>query len=370
MSPSRANPGTLELRARAARDWTRLGAGSAALVRVTGLGDPHDGGRRVSRVRFSGGLTMIYKPRPVGPEVIWHRAVRWLGRRAAGGPFLLPAIVARARYGWVDDLKVRQPASDGAARRFYRRAGTLLALLDGLEVRDAHRDNLLAVGDQPVLVDAEAMVHPRFAGFRDTPSLALTGFLPGVGAGDDHAGLGAGLRASGPRPIRFQTELIEGYTNGFGILRDHGAELLRPSGPLRGLGTTETRVILRPTAWYREVLRSPAVWDRPDVAPLPIPRAHHRTVERLERSALANGDVPVFHCLGDGTDLLANGVVVARSCFRTSGLAMVARRLRALSDAEERRSVDLLRGVLALDAWRTVPGRATRDRSDRRWRSR
>ncbi len=72
----------------------------------------------MSRVRFNGGLTMVYMPRPVGPEIIWQRAVRWLGRRAAGGPFLTPGIVARTRYGWVEALEVRPPASDGAARRF------------------------------------------------------------------------------------------------------------------------------------------------------------------------------------------------------------------------------------------------------------
>ncbi len=359
MSRTRSIPASLELLDRAARDAPRLGARFGAGIRVTGLGDPHDDGRRVARVRFDAHITMIYKPRPVGPELIWYRAVRWLGRRAAAGPLLTPAIVARARYGWVEYLEPRRPATAAAARRLGRRAGTLLALLDVLEVRDAHRDNLLVVGDQPVLVDAETIAHPRFAAFRRTPSLVLTGFLPGPDLDDDHAGLPAGLVSP--------DELIEGYRDGFGILRAHGAELLRQTGPLRGLATTPIRVILRPTAVYGQALEAPATgWPRPGLPPPPIPLAGHRAVEAIERTALANGDVPVFQCFGDGTDLMADGVIVVRRCFRTSGLAMVANRLGALSDTEERRSVELLRGVLALDAWRRAPGTATRGRSGRK----
>lgn len=368
-------PAALELARHAERDATRLGTrfgGGRApgpIVGIRALGDPHAGQRQVSSVRFRSGLTVIHKPRPVGPELIWNRVVRWFGARADVGPFLMPAVVPRARYGWVEFLRERRPASDRQARAFHRRAGTLLALLDVLEVRDVHADNLLAVGEHPVLVDAETIAHPRFSAFRRSPSLALTGFLPGLDLRDDHAGLSAGLRYPTIRPIHYQEELIAGYRDGYAVLQRHGGALLRADGPLRGLADTPIRVILRPTAWYRKALRRPG-WFRTEMAPLPIPRAGHPAVEALERDTMARGDVPVFHSLGDGTDLLSGGRIVARSCFRESGLAAVANRLGRLSSADERRGVEILTGVLALDGLRSDPGTADRDRSDRRSRSR
>jgi len=93
------------------------------------------------------------------------------------------------------------------------------------------------------------------------------------------------------------------------------------------------------------------------LAPLPMPRTGHPAVEALERAALARGDVPVFHCLGGGTDLLSKGTIVARRCFRESGLAAVANRLRRLSTADERQGVEVLTGVLALDGFRAARSR-------------
>jgi hypothetical protein len=46
-------------------------------------------------------------------------------------------------------------------RRFYRRLGMLTRLAQLLEGRDPWADNLLAIGDQPVLIDLECVLYPR-----------------------------------------------------------------------------------------------------------------------------------------------------------------------------------------------------------------
>ena len=48
-------------------------------------------------------------------------------------------------------------------RRFYHRQGALLALLYVLDGTDMHYENLIAVGEQPVLVDVETLFHPSHA---------------------------------------------------------------------------------------------------------------------------------------------------------------------------------------------------------------
>ncbi len=346
---------TLELRRRADRDASRLGVRPGSLTAVTGLGDPHLGGRRVARVRFGDRLTLIYKPRPVAAEVVWNRVVRWLGRFAPTGPFLTPWVLSRARYGWVEDLVPRRPATAAEERLLSRRAGTLLALFDVLEVRDTHRANLIVVGDQLVLVDAETVAHPRLAAFRNIPSVALTGFLPAPGGDRRRSGLaavGAGY-----------DELIGGYREGLRILRLHHAGLLGERGPLCGLAKIQVRVVLRPTAAYAAAIGGTRLdWPPTDLPPLPIVRRGHRAVEEAERRALLGGDVPVFHCAAGGVDLLGDESVIVPAAFPTNGIAAIRRRLARLSIAEERRSVELLSSALVLDGLSRGLGTAARRR--------
>ena len=47
--------------------------------------------------------------------------------------------------------------------RFYERAGALLCVLHALRGTDCHRDNLVACGEFPVLVDAETVMQPEAA---------------------------------------------------------------------------------------------------------------------------------------------------------------------------------------------------------------
>jgi lantibiotic modifying enzyme len=62
----------------------------------------------------------------------------------------------------------------------------LLALVQALEGTDCHLENIVASGDQPVLVDAETLLHPRAAAViaraEQTGAYALHPLLPaGIG---------------------------------------------------------------------------------------------------------------------------------------------------------------------------------------------
>ena len=49
----------------------------------------------------------------------------------------------------------------GGIERFYRLLGGYLAVLFALEATDFHFENLIAAAEHPVLVDLEALFHPR-----------------------------------------------------------------------------------------------------------------------------------------------------------------------------------------------------------------
>ena len=127
---------------------------------VAGLGDPHRRGRSVSMVGFADGRTVAYRPRDVEAHVrfaglvrLLNTALPWLGLRSV-------AVVARPGYGWLEHIPHRPMTDRNQVERFYRRQGALLALLHVVDAADIHCENLIACGDQPVLIDVETVFHP------------------------------------------------------------------------------------------------------------------------------------------------------------------------------------------------------------------
>ena len=132
----------------------------------TDLSDPHDGGRSVIRVRFASGLDIIYKPRDTAPEECWSTLLAWLNAQGLRPRLLAPRAMASSRdHGWVQTIEPRACGDEKAGRRFYVRAGMLMALSYALGSADLHCENIIASGDHPVLIDCEMLLHPRVRPF-------------------------------------------------------------------------------------------------------------------------------------------------------------------------------------------------------------
>jgi lantibiotic modifying enzyme len=149
-----------------------------------GLSDPHDGGRTVTMIEFAGGLRVIYKPRRCDGELFWFEALRWLDRRGIHVGFRVPKILAQKEHFWMEVLPRTDCKNVGQVRRFYFRWGIQAALAQILGAMDLHRDNWLAVGSQPILVDAELIGDANLARQekasldRHLPAVLRTGLLP------------------------------------------------------------------------------------------------------------------------------------------------------------------------------------------------
>ena len=193
-------------------------------------------------------------------------------------------------------------------RRFYQRHGGYLAVLYALEATDFHHQNLIASGEHPVLLDLEALFHPRVhspaGGPSDraatdtvTHSVMRVGLLPErVWSTDTHdgidiSGIGAGggqlspdavpqwenigtdtmrfTRKQVPIPggvnrplldgvevdaLGYADAIAAGFTSTYELLLEHRAELLARDGPLARFAADEVRVLIRPTRIYAKVL--------------------------------------------------------------------------------------------------------------------
>ena len=125
-----------------------------------GLGDVHRGGATVAILTFGPHQALVYKPRPVEVDLHFQELLDWLNPKLAL-PLRTLRYLPRPGYGWVEYVPARPCADPAELGRFYHRCGTVLGLMYLLEGTDCHGENLIAAGDQPVLVDLETLLQPR-----------------------------------------------------------------------------------------------------------------------------------------------------------------------------------------------------------------
>ena len=300
---------------RLGEDWQAIEAtfqsgrplGALAYLDVS-AGDSHRRGRRVAIASFSSGFRLVYKPRALALDVLFQDLLVWLNQRGDHQPFRTLKVLDRGAYGWVEFVAVKSCASAEEASRFYERQGNYLALLYALEATDFHFENLVAEGEHPVLIDLEALFHPRVA---DTPareagqvaaetlehSVLRVGLLPqrrrseGGAEGADLSGLGevegkltpfavpkwektgtdemiftrspSVMGAARHRPTvngevinlddHVET-IVRGFRKIYRMLMDNRDRLLQTGGLLSRFAAIEVRAVLRPTHAYGVLL--------------------------------------------------------------------------------------------------------------------
>jgi type 2 lantibiotic biosynthesis protein LanM len=360
---------------------------------LAGLGDPHQQGRSVSMVGFADGRKVMYRPRDVGTHLrfaelmrLLNEALSWLGLRSV-------AVVARPGYGWLEHIPHRPMTDQSQVDRFYRRQGALLALLHVLDAADIHCENLVACGDQPVLIDVETLFHPELAHPavpRDDPAAAALGasvhrtaLLPFPVVGEhgvlDISGLGGDAGGMTPgnvvdwdlagtdrmrlarRPAPFagaenRPRLVDrdvgpddhepALQDGF-RLAYHAIMLRRDefAAHLEGCADVEVRVVVRPTERYaflldesthpallRDALDRDLVLDE-----LWHQSAHDPVRRRLVRYELADlwaGQVPLFTALPGARDLVASDGRRIDDLLERTGVRGALHKLRDMCEAD------------------------------------
>ena len=145
----------------AARDGAEplaaLGATGGIVDIDQGRGDTHAGGRAVALLTFDSGARIAVKPHPGGALGVL-RAL--LDRLDPGREFFGPALAAGIVHGgheWQLVVENTPLDQDADAPRWALRAGRLSALAHATGATDLHRENVVATGDGPVIVDTETL---------------------------------------------------------------------------------------------------------------------------------------------------------------------------------------------------------------------
>ena len=96
----------------------------------------------------------------MGIDVAYNALLAWLN--AAGAPVTLRPlrVLDRHTHGWVECVDPAPCPDPAVVTRYYQRAGALLCLVHLLQGSDCHAENLIAAGEDPVLVDCETLLDP------------------------------------------------------------------------------------------------------------------------------------------------------------------------------------------------------------------
>ena len=273
-----------------------------------GAGDTHRGGRSVMIAEFGSGFRLVYKPKSLAIDVHFQELLAWLNQRGCQPPLYTLNVLDRGEYGWVAYVAHQGCSASGEVTRFYQRHGAYLALLYALNANDFHFENVIAVGEHPILVDLETLLQPQFDTFDETragiaaakvmaDSVLQVALLPartwssGDFAGIDISGLGgtagqlspdrlpqliAGgtdamhyvrervpLSGDAHRPTlndeeinaaEYVGEVVAGFNSMYRLLMDNRAHLLASDGPLHLFAQDEIRILLRQTRTYDQLL--------------------------------------------------------------------------------------------------------------------
>ncbi|WP_328330227.1 type 2 lanthipeptide synthetase LanM family protein [Kribbella sp. NBC_00382] len=403
--------GHLELLARLAEDREQLitellsGTDPGPLLSIDPGGDPHRGGRSTATLTFTNGRQLIYKPRPLDLHAHFNDLVHWLNDKTALD-LRTVAVLRRPGYGWLEYIP-HTPCQDlSEVRRFYHRQGALLALLYVLDGTDMHYENLIANGDQPVLVDVETLFHPSNpvhgvlsqdpAHAALSSSVYRTALLPLLFTGEhgvtDISGLGGDegvvsptnlvdwadpgldsmhlVRRPGktpggrnrPRldktvaePRDHEIALITGFRAAYEAIARHREDLLGQDGLLARCATDEIRYVARPTQTYVALLDEST---HPDALRAADGRSAlldllwdadaslHRLVP-FELADLWSGDVPLFTARPASRDVWAADGTRVPQVLAAEGLAAVEAKIVAMGEIDQHRQEWLISACLA-----------------------
>jgi type 2 lantibiotic biosynthesis protein LanM len=126
-----------------------------------GLSDPHRGGRAVAILDFKDkqhSTRVVYKPKDMQVDHAYQEFLEILNKESVLSPLRSLRVVNFPGYGFMEWVEHRLCNSDTELAEFYTNAGRTMAVLHLLGCTDCHHENLIASGDQLVLIDTETLL--------------------------------------------------------------------------------------------------------------------------------------------------------------------------------------------------------------------
>lgn len=377
----------------------------------TELSDKHRNGRTVMIATFSSGTSIVYKPKSLTIDARFQELLDWFNAANESVPLVQSVVLDREEYGWVEFAKFASCTTSAEVSRFYYRMGAYLAILYSLKSVDFHAENLIAVGEYPMLIDMETLFHTHFASTEATGANQLAekkvqssvleiGMLPQriwgnqQGVGVDVSGLGAPRKQPSPRrtlvwefpgtdkmqasyqyvdfemnaqnrpllndeDVRladYLEEIRDGFTTYYHLIAQRREEY--KSLVKRLFRDVEIRILVRPTQLYNMLLTQSGHPDHQQNA-LSLDRLFDKLwlgvrqntmLAQLipsEIKSLQQGDIPLFTTRPDSHHLWDSQGKQISNCLPVTGLSLAVNRLDNMGLEDLQRQLWLIETTFA-----------------------
>ena len=326
-----------------------------------GKGDSHNNGRSVAKLKLNNGIVIYYKPRNSRVDNLYHDMI-CLYNESVDEKSRIKTLetVSIDEHGWTKDVEFSEVKNNDEIESFYYKLGIQLAYLYVTNAIDFHAENLIANGDNPVLIDLESLFGIKQVYSKEiknakdisikylSNTVSSTGLLPfkfGSNEKSDVSGIGNSekresfikvpkiknektsnlkiekeyitLSKSNNHPEykgspidekMYYTFVIKGFEKGYDFLRENKKELLNIVDSYKN--QIQLRYIPKPTIYYANLLSLSGhpIVTQSDIGreifftKLDIDNEDNKLFE-YEYRDLLNQDIPYFTYMLDDTSL-------------------------------------------------------------------
>jgi type 2 lantibiotic biosynthesis protein LanM len=367
-----------------------------------GVGDTHAKSTTVCVLSF-GEFKVVYKPHNNDTQELYNRFLRWINMNSDLLPFYTTTDYYAKSFSVCQFIEQVPCTSTEEIDRFYVRMGQNLAVLFLLTGMDMHSENIIALGEHPVIIDHETLFNNlSFKGARDSretvygrmthrvwESLINSGVLPMEVRGID---FGALVRRDPRKGVKrwaltyqddetisfefrdiyvpednnipklddvpmeymdYAAQIITGYNQTYLFFRDHKEQIW---DLIQMFSEVKVRIILSATMHYAELY---SYTSHPNymVDMLMLDKLFENIWAGNGRDMVFylhelkdahNCDIPIFHTYPNSTSLFASDGIEMKDFFDRTSMACVEERMGNM-DTEFGFEVAILKKALGTD---------------------
>jgi len=383
------------------------------LLKLTGItlssGDSHEQGNAVSILEFID-KKLVYKPKNLKISEAFEKFIEWYVNSSELLPIKIPKGIYKEDYTYNEFIIPKFCKSEEEVENFYIRYGYLIALCYLLNLNDLHLENIIAHGDQPVIIDIETAfqvspdmenqtIYIELLRYLEVDSVSNSFLLPKqVSFGmDDQVELSAlsGREAKlsqtflSPTEIntdKFHYEKVEGYfaggnnipmlneidevevkkynlriLEGFDdficFVMENKVKFLDVLNVFRG---KKIRSLMKGTEKYASMIRysnhpnynhEMKYRERLMMNVWAYPYHDKRIIKSEVRDLLFN-DIPIFYSITDSRDIIDSQEKIYKNYHKLSGYELSVNKINGLTEKEvERQRTILLSDLSILDSY-------------------
>lgn len=329
-----------------------------SINKITGINgnfsDLHNDGKQVLRVEIDYTEEVLYKPHSMENEKFFYELLEWLSNKIGVKQYGY-SFISKSSYSWSAILKYETCKKKEQINTYYQRIGVQLFLVYLLGTKDLHYENIIAVGEYPVLIDLEVLISATKKVDQKTAtqevcdqllsSVLYTGMLPFYYWNKDGNGVdGSAINGTGGQqyPFRmpvivngktskmkieyqylkskysqnkaryndrfeesyiYKKEIIEGFTKAYEQALTDKLEIrnwLRKLRKLRSrvlISDTQRYSMLLSSSYHPSLLRDGADREIFLNSIRNVETSQDRKILEVEIKSLLKGDIPFFYCI-------------------------------------------------------------------------